>query len=210
MSRLKFIFDLDGTLIDSAETIISALRIAIIQHHVKPLVNIDESLIGPSLRQIIIKLLGPNEISKTELVESSFKFHYDETEFKRARPYMGVSDLLGLMQKNAYELFIATNKRQNPTNKIINFLKWNDYFKNVYGLEGPLPAKNKTELIRSILMVENLNPEDVYYIGDRVEDYEAASENKIRFVHAEWGYGTIKNVEAIKNPLELWTIIDSN
>jgi phosphoglycolate phosphatase len=189
----NIIFDLDGTLIDSAESILESLRNAFINTDNVPILELDTSLIGPPLVETIIKLLGTNELDKITPVINDFKRYYDEQGFKQSTYFVGIPELLNELKKNGQNLYIATNKRLIPTNKIINYLEWQSYFNEIYTLDTFNPnLKSKTGLISKILELNNFDIADTIYIGDRNEDANAAQFNNLEFMMAKWGYEKLK------------------
>lgn len=185
----NIIFDLDGTLIDSAEAILESLRIAFINTGNVPIVELDSSLIGPPLFETIVKLLGTNDSDKISPIINEFKIYYDERGFKQSSYFVGIPELLDELKKKKHNLYIATNKRLIPTEKIIDFLDWKNFFSEVYTLDKFNPnLKSKTELITKILKLNKLDLDDTLYVGDRNEDATAAKLNGLSFMLAIWGY----------------------
>jgi phosphoglycolate phosphatase len=185
----NIIFDLDGTLIDSAPAILESLKRAFKITSNKPIIEMDTTLIGPPLVETIVKLLGTNELNKINPILNEFKLFYDEHGFKQSTYFDGIPELLNHLVSNGHNLYIATNKRLIPTNKILNHFRWNKYFLQFYTLDAFNPnLKSKSELLTKILDINNFNNSDTVYIGDRNEDALAAEINNISFLFADWGY----------------------
>jgi phosphoglycolate phosphatase len=86
-------------------------------------------------------------------------------------------------------LHIATNKRQRPTSQILDALGWTSLFDLVLSPDSFNPALPSKAVILTKLLVEaNLDAKDCLYIGDRLDDYNAALETGIPFALAEWGF----------------------
>jgi phosphoglycolate phosphatase len=186
------IFDLDGTLIDSAPSILSALQAAFIDVGVVPSEPLTSKLIGPPLSQTLVSLLGKHHVEKLSRLVESFKAYYDEEGYKATRVYSGVEAMLKTLSLTSTQLYIATNKRIVPVGRIIEHLGWGSYFRGVYTLDrySP-PLSSKSALLRNMVIDLMVPLDDVVYIGDRLEDAQAAKENGIEFVFASWGYGTL-------------------
>ena len=85
-------------------------------------------------------------------------------------------------------MFIATNKRYEPTLKIVKYLKWSKYFKNIYSIDRySLGTKNKASMLKILLEKEKILAKECLYIGDKYSEYIASSSNKISFMGANWG-----------------------
>lgn len=202
MAQRSIIFDLDGTLIDSAPSILSSLKAALDEVSVSPIHPLSHNLIGPPLPQIISEILAPQQHSRIPEVIECFKRHYDTHGYLSTAVYPGVKDVLVKLKRENIDLYIATNKRITPTLSILAHLGFTEFFKNVYSLDYfKPPAPNKSAMLSNIRLIANQNDVDLVYVGDRLEDAEAAYENKIPFLLASWGYGNLFQSISIKSIL---------
>lgn len=195
MTKPSVIFDLDGTLIDSAPSILSSLQAALDEASVTPHHPLSQSLIGPPLPQIISDVLGKEQQDRIPDVIEYFKRHYDTQGYKSSVAYPGIQDLLEKLKQTDIDLYIATNKRIKPTRSILNHLGWNDYFKEVYALDCFRPAVlDKTTMLSNVVNELKKDSNDLIYVGDRTEDADAARENRMQFLWASWGYGECETI----------------
>lgn len=184
------IFDLDGTLIDSAPSILQCFASALSTVGLQPAVPLNESLIGPPLRTTLIHLTGIDDNVILDQLTSSFKEFYDTEGYKASRVYPGIDALLAELSTLPIPLAIATNKRRIPTLKIVDHLNWNHYFRLIGTLDTPSPPhRDKAALIRSQLNEMQVSAENSWYVGDKWEDGEAAQSNAMPFIAVDWGYG---------------------
>ncbi|MBU0623107.1 MAG: HAD family hydrolase [Gammaproteobacteria bacterium] len=184
------IFDLDGTLIDSAPSILSCFRKILDQARIAPLLPLDESLIGPPLPQTLQTLTGIRDESRIAALVDAFKDVYDSEGYRDSLPYSGVPEMLAGLQAAGHRLALATNKRILPTQLILRHLDWDGYFDSVWSLDCVQPRlADKTAMLRAILQAGSIAPAQAAYIGDKIEDGHAAQANAMRFVAARWGYG---------------------
>jgi len=185
------IFDLDGTLIDSAPSILSSFESMLKRVGIQPLVPLNKTLIGPPLRQTLVNLTGISDVSGLNTLVEYFKESYDSVGYKATRVYDGVQELLVALSDKQVPMAIATNKRIVPTLKIINLLGWEHYFKVVGALDSQFPPySNKAALISYLLDEMAVDAAASVYVGDKWEDGEAAEANGVRFFAGAWGYGT--------------------
>lgn len=197
MTKPSIIFDLDGTLIDSAPSILNSLQAAMIEASVTPCLPLNHSQIGPPLAQIISDVLGKKQQARIPDVIECFKRHYDTVGYKSSVDYPGIQDLLEQLKQTDIDLYIATNKRISPTQSILNYLGWNHYFKKVYALDYFQPAvSDKSTMLSCAVNELKKDPKDLIYVGDRVEDADAAKKNMMPFLWVSWGYGEC--VESMK------------
>ena len=193
------IFDLDGTLIDSQESILSAIRNSMQELNLEPKIPITRELIGPPLNEVLKKILDAADHKVLNELASRFKSYYDMFACKDCLIYPGIQKLLERLYDAGFTLCIATNKRSIPTEKILDHLAWGPLFSAVYGIDSDAqkPFKNKTEMISVLLKDMALDSNSVIYIGDRVEDYEAAKLNSLQCILVDWGYAeSLSNLEA--------------
>jgi len=71
------VFDLDGTLIDSAPSILASMQAAFEKTGIEPLMPLTSALIGPPLAQTVLSLLPPDRTHAMQDVVQGFKSHYD-------------------------------------------------------------------------------------------------------------------------------------
>lgn len=190
-SRLHaVIFDLDGTLIDSAPSILESFRLVLDEAGLMPQVPLNAALIGPPLRQTLAKITGLAAGAQLEELAASFQRIYDSDGYRATRVYPGVEALLAALAASGIALAIATNKRRTPTLKILQHFGWERYFRLVGTLDTPIPPHaDKAALIRTLLDELGTTAPSSLYLGDKLEDGEAAAANAIPFLAAAWGYG---------------------
>jgi phosphoglycolate phosphatase len=179
------IFDLDGTLIDSAPGIVSSCEHAFEACNLSPINPIDSSIIGPPLRETMILLLGHNNDRQATALVEEFKEHYDSEGLKFTTPFPQVEEMLSSLYLKKNLLYIVTNKRQKPTQAILEHLNWTRFFQSVYSIDsfGEMIG-SKPELLNKLICDVGLDRRDCVYIGDRTEDADAAKRNKLKFVYA--------------------------
>jgi phosphoglycolate phosphatase len=196
------IFDLDGTLIDSAPGILQGFAEAFAYCGVTPQAPWSKSLIGPPLTQTIAQQCGSQDPVLLERIKSTFVDRYDNEGFKLSAPYSGIQAMLQTLCETKIKLFIATNKRIHPTQRIMQHLDWASMFEGVYGIDSlvspPLPQKR--DVIQHITAHFNLSQARTLYVGDRYEDYQAATSAGLDFALATWGF---EDAEDLVPPNEL-------
>jgi len=186
------LFDLDGTLIDSAPAILASFRDAFAQTGIAPVRAIDASVIGPPLTETLQLLSGSADPALVARLAEAFKASYDSEGYKATAAYAGVGALLAELAGAGLSLSIATNKRIHPTRLILAHLGWSDFFSHVYALDLFTPRlPDKAAMIGRLLADQNIPKDQSIYIGDRSEDGESADANGLPFIAVTWGYGSL-------------------
>ena len=194
MSAYRHIlFDLDGTLIDSAPAILASYRDCFAAAGREPVRPIDASIVGPALTETLQMLTGSTDRALIDELAAHFKASYDSTGYLQTAAYEGVGDLLSQLADGGLRLAIATNKRLHPTQLILQHLGWSTYFEAVYALDMVTPRlTDKATIIARLLAERSIPRAAAVYIGDRSEDGESADANGLAFIAATWGYGSLQ------------------
>lgn len=208
------LFDLDGTLIDSAPAILASYREAFAAAGRTPVMPIDAGIVGPPLLETLEMLTGSTEPALIAELAAHFKASYDTTGYRQTAAYDGVGDMLARLAAGDCRLAIATNKRLHPTRLILQHLGWAGHFDAVYALDMFEPRLPDKATMIARLMADRGIPRDVaVYVGDRSEDGESADANHLPFLAATWGYGSLDAAEmaphwrAITSPAALAELI---
>lgn len=209
---MQVIFDLDGTLVDSAPSILASMLAAFNEEGIKPAYPLTPEIIGPPLSVAMASLLGEANMDKIPKLIKAFKRHYDDVGYRETRIFEGVPEVLKELRKLGCSLYIATNKRILPTRKIIDFIGWKDLLDGVYSLDYFDPVlSNKVEMLERLVLELPKSSQRKIYVGDRAEDGVAANKNGFQFIAALWGYGTFEflgcGYTCIESPAQIIKIV---
>jgi phosphoglycolate phosphatase len=176
------IFDLDGTLIDSKESILNSLKTAFEMNN---FYNIDYSKfkLGPPLKEALG--LMTNDLSEIDAIIEAFKANYDKDGYKKTIFPDKMRNLLDTLFLEKKILYIVTNKRKLVTNKILEYFNIVHYFNEVYSIDTFSSHKNKTDLIKKMIIEKVLDEKDTVYVGDTDLDKKASLKNNIDFIFIE-------------------------
>jgi phosphoglycolate phosphatase len=190
MNDFNLIFDLDGTLIDSAPSILASFEKVVVDSGYKLLVPLHVNLIGPPLKNTLSRITGLHEEEKLLPLIDAFKSHYDDLGLRSTQPFPCMTNMLKQLQARGAKLHVATNKRARPTRSIIELLGWNGLFLSVYTQDRTTPGYvDKSVMLECQLRENKIDVANAIYIGDTREDGVAAAANRLHFIAVDWGYG---------------------
>jgi len=172
-----FIFDLDGTLIDSGLDIAIAGNFAR-GHFGLPALPVETlvSYVGDGLALFLARALGHegNEMDAEMLTQATtvFRDHYGRHCLDNTVAYPGV--LPTLARYRQFPLMVATNKPRHFTEKILDGLHLTDAFRKVVTADDVIHKKPDPEALVACLAGLEIEPTEVAVVGDHPNDIESA------------------------------------
>jgi len=184
---MNFIFDLDGTLVDSKPGILACFRhmFAALNRPCPPDAVLASS-IGQPFRQAVGDLLDTADSTAIEQAVKIYRERYATLGLYEAAVYKGVPGMLGAIRGSA---FVATSKAQLFAEQVLAHFGLAKRFRRICGPDVHGQPAEKDELLQQLLRTEGIDAHAVM-IGDRAEDIRAAASNGIRGVGVLWGYGS--------------------
>ena len=195
-----FLFDLDGTLLDTAPEFLSCLNVLLKK-------NKKESVSYDFVRNRVSDGVG-------RLIQDSFIIDENHSEFEGLRndllaeyhknyllskTFPGVDEFLCKLSKNKIDWMIVTNKPKRFFEEICKKFEWHKYAmamvspEDVNGKRKPDPASLDAALAKT-----SIKKEQSIYIGDNWRDIEAANNSGIDSALAMYGYIDKKDVSLLK------------
>ncbi len=195
----NILFDLDGTIIDTKEGIISSLLYALKELGFDEIPEADDLFwcIGPPLQESFSILLNTKEKAKVDEGVRLYRVNYNKKGIYQFKLYDGIVETIKQLNQKGLNTYIATSKPKIMAEKIISYLELNDLFNGIYGAELDGIRSKKGVLISYLIEKEKLDKKDTIMIGDRKHDIIGAKENNIKSCGVTYGYGS--NDELIEN-----------
>jgi len=187
------LFDLDGTLIDSAEDIGLALRktlkeIGLEEYYPQNIRN----YIGGGVKALLERILGDK--FKEDYVVIFRKF-YLENPVVYTRPYEGIPEILSDLKDKGYRLAVVSNKLEELSREILKRIGLIDYFDFIAG--GDTFSEKKPSPVPVLKTLETIGGEPSYslIVGDTEADIVAGKDAGIKTALAKWGYVRLNSVK---------------
>lgn len=189
--RRHWFFDFDGTLARTGEDIIAAWKKSLSDLG-RECPRFDEVFtIGPTIDKVVYDLFDDASPELVEKVVERFRVNYDESGFPNTIPYPGVPEWLDALKSSGAKLYIVTNKRHAPTQKIVKKLGWDSLFDGVWSFDSmPGMRYRKPDLLARLLSEMGISHSDSVMVGDTKGDIDAGSVNGMHTVGVTWGYGS--------------------
>ena len=189
----NYIFDLDGTIINSSEEVLYCLDKTFQNlklNYDKTKLNI--GIIGPPLSDMM-NVLRPELLkdNMTDIAVNEFNRIYDNKQDDRSFIYKGMYEVLLELKSQNKKLFIATNKFIPPTVRLIKKFNLN-MFEDFYTIDKLPNTTSKADMINDIITKYNLKQDKTIMIGDTVFDVQAGKSSNIVSGGVLWGYGNDK------------------
>jgi phosphoglycolate phosphatase len=191
------LLDLDGTLVDSEPGILSSCLAALraLGHTPEPSLDLS-AIIGPPIEDGMRLLLQPYGDDRIAEAVAAYRLDYGERGLFDCLPYPGIAQALTAMQDAGARLILATSKRRDFAQRILEHIGFDGLFTGVYGSETGGALDHKPELIAHIVARHALAPNHCAIVGDRRYDIAGAHANAMRALGVLWGYGTQDELEA--------------
>ena len=172
-----FIWDLDGTLIDSYEVFLEALSESFANFN-RPFdrETVYNFIKGQSVNALLKEQPVPFQEIKEDFTANS------TAKNDKIKLMVGAKEVLDWTQKEKIQNFIYTHKGKNAYD-LLNQLEISPYFLEIVTSENGFKRKPHPEAINYLLKKYKLKPEETYYIGDRILDIEAAHNSGIQSIN---------------------------
>ncbi len=210
MSNKVFLFDLDGTIIDSSKGITNAVKYSLnILGYEIPNQEILNKFIGPPLDDSYSKYFGMDEVICNKAIKY-FKKYYESQGMYELKIYDDLEELLSKLSKR-HKLYVATSKDEKNANKIIKNLKIDKYFNYIAGASLETGRSRKEDVIKYLLQreKENLKNNEIIMVGDTKFDIIGANANQMKSIGVLYGFGTREELEnenatfIVEKPLDI-------
>lgn len=204
--KKAILFDLDGTLWDSGDTVLPAWNRVLAEVQVRPLLTKEEldSFMGLGPQDLADKFLpmlsSPEE--RLALFTRCFDAEVEAIRRDGARLYDGVVEMLTTLRKRGCFLAVVSNCKDGYIQAFLDYYCLNEIFTDFESAGAT--GLTKGENIALVLSRNGFTTEEALYVGDTVWDMEASMKAGVDFLHAAYGFGSVpEGTPAVSSPREI-------
>ena len=211
MKQKAILFDLDGTLTDSAEGILNCVRPAL-EHFGLPVYDRDTMIVfvGPPLYDTFPKFGVPADGVQTAI--DIFRARYCTLGKYENKPFPGIVEMLTTLRAQGHKLYVATSKVEDQAVDILEHFDLAQYFDIIAGATRDGSRSTKEDVI-AYLKTQSSDIAQPVMIGDTTFDIIGAAAHGIPGIGVSWGYGKVDDMVAAgaaaiaNSPAELFELL---
>ncbi|SRR5690554_294393 len=208
------LFDLDGTISDSAPGITASLSY-MFEALGRPVPTQDELTlwVGPPILDSFRDLAGMTPVESAQAL-AIYREHYLANGVGGSAIFAGIPDVLRSIHEGDIPLSLATSKPEFPASVILDNANLTQYFRVIAGSSIDEIRSAKKDVIEEALRRFRMIGADLsnpVMVGDRFYDIEGAAEHGVPTIFVEWGYGMAEEqegaIEVVSTPAELLPLL---
>ena len=214
------IFDLDGTIIYTIDSIKYSVNEAIVPEGLPPITDEETmAFIGNGTRELMVKVFGKYQLTdeaKMKRCCDGFDRIFAENCTRDNRAYEGMQTVLETLKADGIRLGVLSNKPDPRTKECVRKVYGDNLFDAVYGARDEVPMKPDPAGILEIMKEFGVTGEETLYIGDGDTDMISGKAAGCHTVAVLWGYRSEKILQSfapehvIRTPEEILNLIDKS
>ncbi|WP_144207497.1 HAD family hydrolase [Shewanella donghaensis] len=190
MNNIKgVLFDLDGTLADTAPDLVHALNLSLKDRGIAPK-SIESLRYAASNGSLALVKAGVPELEEQQqiAIQQSLLIHYQQVNGEKASLFAGFENFLLFLEQQNIPYGIVTNKQARFTRPLLKALKIEAKLKTIISGDSTMHPKPHTAPMLLAAQQINCKPESILYVGDAQRDLIAAQNACMVGAIALWGY----------------------
>jgi len=195
LSGAAVLFDLDGTLVDTADDLAASMNHALAGSGLAPVPAGEvRNLVGRGARRMLMRgyeVSAGREADEKELDAALARFltHYQANIAVASRPFGGVIEMIEELRAEGMRIAICTNKREAMARLLIETLGIAPLFDTIVGADTA--AAPKPDAAPVLMCMTRISAERGVFIGDSDTDIKAALAARMPCLIADFGYGPL-------------------
>ncbi|MCK4842210.1 MAG: HAD-IA family hydrolase [Methylococcales bacterium] len=183
------LFDLDGTLVDTAPDLMACLNQSLKSHgfdevscqQIKPFISYGAAVMISQSTE------SASEQAQAEILETMLSLYQDNIAV-HSRFFSGIEETLQTIESLGLKWGIITNKKERFTLPLVNAFKLDDRVACVISGDTTAHGKPHPEPMLAACQQANVKPEECVYIGDALHDIDAGKNTNMKTLAAVYGY----------------------
>jgi phosphoglycolate phosphatase len=193
ISPRTVVFDLDGTLVDTAPDLINALNYVLMREGLPPVpLHSARNMIGAGARRLIergLELEGRSaDLEEITRLTSDFIDYYAAHIAEASRPFEGLEDALDDLNARGYRFAVCTNKLEWLSKLLLDQLGLSARFSAICGADTFGISKPDPAILQQTLARAGGHPSSAIMVGDAGPDIGVARRCGIPVIGVEFGY----------------------
>ncbi len=188
-----YIFDLDGTLVNSIFDLADAMN-AVLEAHGWAVHEVEEYkyFVGNGTLKLVERAVPPEQRSEESIkkLHEEFAENYAKRATNKTRPYEGIPQLLEVLKSRGCMLAVASNKPDRFSKLIVDTLFGSEMFDYVSGKKEGVPTKPSPEIMLEIINALGVDKSECVHSGDSDVDVLTAKNTGIECIGCTWGFRT--------------------
>ena len=193
MPKRAIVFDLDGTLVDTAPDLHDTLN-AVLGRCGRAGISLGEvrHMVGDGVRALLERGFaasgGAPPADQFEAASADFLLHYEANVSLHSRPFPAVIAMLQQLRQAGHAMAVCTNKPYRFSARLLADLAMADYFGAVLGGDSLAVRKPHREHLLGTLAAIGAGPENAVMVGDSANDVAAARNAGVPVILVSFGY----------------------
>lgn len=186
-----FIFDLDGTLLDSLADIAHAINLMLAARgHPECETEVFRQMVGDGMEKLVERALP--ELARDEetirICTAEYRALYETHWNQETKPYPGIGALLDDLRAGGIKLGVISNKAHRFTVPMCHHFFGEDRFDSILGAREEVPRKPAPDAGLEMAAILGLSPAECAYVGDSGIDMAFAKACGMRAIGVLWGF----------------------
>lgn len=193
MPAPTLIFDLDGTLVETAPDLVATLNIVLAREGISPVAyEVARNFVGGGARLMLARGIEADgrtvEPARLDKMFTDFIAHYAANVAVQSRPFPGLIDALDVLSARGHRFAVCTNKLEHLSVLLLNELKLTDRFEAICGQDTFGIQKPDPEVLRRTIAAAGGDVRRSIMIGDSETDILTARAAGIPVIAVDFGY----------------------
>jgi phosphoglycolate phosphatase len=200
MRPFTIVFDLDGTLVDTAPDLVATLNVVLAREGLQPVAYADGRLmVGGGVRVMVERGIKANghqlPVTEIDRLERDFIAYYAEHIAAHSQPFEGVEATLDQLAENGHRLAVCTNKLEALSLRLLDALKLRPRFRAICGADTFGISKPDPTILNRTIERAGGDKAHAIMIGDSLTDIATARAASIPVIAVDFGYTDIPVAE---------------